>query len=325
MIHYLTRRNDVGTVPATLSEQAKAYVRASKAGNTQRAYAVAWQDFSAWCLEQGREPLPAAPETIGEYLSDQASTHKIATLRLRLAAIRERHRTAGFRIDASHPAIRDLLTGIARVNGSAPRKVGALTVEQLRDLVRHLGMVGGLKAIRDQAVLLVGFAAALRRSEIVALDVGDIQIGNQGLTLTLRRRKTDQEGAGTEIAVPYGRNPETCPVRALEAWLDASGRRDSISGPVFLGMRKAGKLTSHRLSDRDVARIIKLAAVGAGYGNEQFSGHSLRAGFVTSAAEAGVPEWQIAQQSGHKSVPVLRGYIRRARLFHDNPAAKVGL
>jgi hypothetical protein len=171
---------------------------------------------------QGQEPLPASPATVGLYLTDRASTHRVASLRLRLVAIRQVHKLAGHRLDSTAPEIAEVLRGIIRSHGSASRKKAAAVTEIVRDAVRELAKTGdGLRSRRDQALLLVGFAAALRRSELVALDVAGLAFTRDGLVLTLRRRKTDQEGQGTEIGVPIGAAELTCPVRALRAWLDA--------------------------------------------------------------------------------------------------------
>jgi integrase len=156
----------------------------------------------------------------------------------------------------------------------------------------------------------------------VALDAQDLRFAPEGLVLTLRRSKTDQDGAGTEVAVPFGAGEVTCPVRAVRAWLDAAGIG---AGAVFVSVTRAGRPTGTRLSDRDVARAVKAAVAAAGYDARDYAGHSLRAGFATSAARAGVPEAHIQNQTRHKSLPLLRGYIRRGSLFSDNAAAKVGL
>lgn len=180
----------------------------------------------------------------------------------------------------------------------------------------------GPGGIRDRALLLIGFAAALRRSELVALDVDDVTEREDGLVVTLRRSKTDQEGAGAELGVPFGSDPTTCPVRALRRWYEASGIE---AGPIFRPVTRHGVIGEARLTDRSVALVVKRTAERAGLDPVQFAGHSLRAGLITSAAEAGVQERHIMAQSRHKSVPVMRRYIRGATLFQDNAAAAVGL
>ena len=187
-------------------------------------------------------------------------------------------------------------------------------------------MVGTLDdrliGVRDRALLLVGFAGAFRRSELVALDVDDMADTTDGLVVTIRRSKTDQEGAGEQIGIPYGSDPATCPVRSYRAWLDASG---VTSGPVFRAVTRHGRMSDRRLGDAAVADVVKRCARVAGLDPCQFAGHSLRAGLITSAAEAGVAERDIMRQSRHKSVPVMRRYIRGATVWQANAAAAVGL
>jgi integrase len=307
-----------------LAERARDYARAATAESTRRAYQRGWRSFEAWCAARGLDPLPADPTTVGLYLADDASRHSIASLRLALVAMKQVHRFAGHRLDTSHPAIRDVFAGIRRTHGVAPRKVEAATTEILRDAVRQLAQRDTSAAWRDRAVLLLGFAAALRRSEVAALRLADIAFSRDGLVLTLRRSKTDQEAAGHEIGIPQGQHELTCPVRTLRAWIERA-RIIEPEAPVFVSVLKGDRVTSTRLSDRDVARIVKRAVGAAGYDVQRFSGHSLRAGFATSAARAGVPEAAIMVQTRHRSLPVLREYIRRGSLFTDNAAARVGL
>lgn len=311
-----------------LSAEALDYAREAAAENTKRAYRAAWQDFDGWCAARGIAPLPAVPELVGSYLAECASGSggkepvKVSTLSLRLVAIGKAHRLSGHHLDTRHPAIRETLQGIRRKHGTAPAKKEAAVAEKIRDAVDALARRPGLKPLRDRALLLVGFAAALRRSELVALDVADLAFVAEGVVLTLRRSKTDQEGKGTEIAIPYGASERTCPVLALSAWLKAAGIAE---GAVFRSVTRHGGLGAARLSDRDVARVVKSSVALAGYDPDTYAGHSLRSGFITTAARAGVPEAHIQNQSRHRSLPVLRGYIRRGSLFVDNAAARVGL
>jgi integrase len=305
-----------------LSDEALAYALRSSAENTKRAYRAAWADFTGWCAENGRDPLPASPETVGSFLAARAATHKAASLDMRLVAIGQAHRIKGYTLDMRHPAIRETMKGIRRAHGTAPAKKAAAVTDVLRDAISELSKLPGLRALRDRALLLVGFAAALRRSELVALDVADLRFVPEGLVLTLHRRKTDASGQGTEIAIPFGQSERTCPVLALRGWLAAAA---ITAGPAFVSVNRHGGVGAVRLSPVDVARAVKAAVGAAGYDPEEYAGHSLRSGFITSAARAGVAERHIQDQSGHRSLPVLRGYIRRGSLFMDNAAAKVGL
>lgn len=318
----ITARNVLPDLAAEpLSAEARDYARAATAANTVRAYKAAWADFTGWCDAAGRAALLAAPQTVGSYLATRASTLKASTLSLRLVAIGQAHRIAGHRLDAGHPAIRKTLQGIRAVHGSAARKKDAATGAVIRDAVDGLAKKPGLCPLRDRALLLVGFAAALRRSEAVALDAADLAFVPEGLILALRRSKTDAAGRGAEIAIPFGTSERTCPVLAMQAWLKAAGIE---AGAVFRSVSRHGRL-GERLSDRDVARTVKAAVASAGYDPAAYAGHFLRSGFITTAARAGVPEAHIQNQSRHKSLPVLRGYIRRGSLFMDNAAARVGL
>ncbi len=307
---------------ADTADRARGYARQARAQSTRRSYAIAWADFCAWCAGHGLAPLPAAPESVGLYLADRAQSHRPASLRLRLVAIGQAHRLQGHSLDPRHPAVRDVWAGIRRQHGTAPLQKTAATSEVLRDALRELARRPGLRPLRDRALLLVGFAAALRRSELVALDLADFRPVPEGVVLTLRRSKTDPDGAGTEIALPHGQHALTCPVRALTAWRDAAGLS---AGAVFVSVTKGGRATATRLSDRDVARVVKAAVAAAGYDPASYAGHSLRAGFATSAARAGVPEHAIMQHTRHRSTAVLRSYIRRGGLFLDTAASKVGL
>ena len=303
-----------------LALEATAYAKRAISPASKRVYAAAWVDFRDWCAGQGLDALPAAPETIGLYLTDRARSLKVSSLGLRLVAITRAHRLADLVLNTRHPAIRDVLAGIKRVNTIATTRKAPLLPEHLRAIVATLPATA--TGDRDRAILLLGFAAALRRSEIVALDVDDTAFVAEGLTITLRRRKTDQEGAGTVIGVHAGEAPATCPVGALRAWMAHLGREE---GPLFVRVRKGDRVTSDRLTDRSVANLVKAMAARIGLDATTFSGHSLRAGFATTAARAGVEERHIMRQTGHKSERMVRTYIRDGALFRDNASAKVGL
>lgn len=298
-------------------ERASAFAEAAKAENTRRAYATAWAGFSDWCAAKGVDPLPASPSTVGVYLADAAQRVKYSTLTLRLAAISSRHRAHGFQLDTRASQIRDVMRGIARVNGSAVTKKDAATAEILRDALRAYAVGDRLKAKRDRAILAIGFFAALRRSELVAIDVEHVSVTADGLVLRLPRRKTDQAGAGTEIGLPVKSDPVICPVKAFKDYVEAAGITE---GPLFRSISKYGRLLDQRLAGKDVARIVKAATEAAGYDAEAFSGHSLRSGFITSAARAGVADRLIMKQTGHKRLEEMHGYIRRAGLFTENAA-----
>jgi integrase len=313
-----------GALPATLADlasKARDYMRSAKSDNTQRAYRSDWQAFAEWCDAAALPSLPASPETVGLYLAAMADTLKPATLGRRLVAIQAAHRAKGLSLDTRHAAIRETLAGIKRTHGTAQQGKAPTMTADIRAMIA--AQPGTLLGTRNRALLLLGFAGAFRRSELVALDIADLSFGRDGLTVTQRRGKTDQEGRGRIVGIPYGSTPATCPVRAVQDWIEA-GRLDS--GALFrhVGPGKS-PIPGDRLSDKAVALIVKRAARLVGLDASRFAGHSLRAGLATSAAMAGASERAIMDQTGHKSLPMVRRYIRSGNLFKENAAAVLGL
>jgi integrase len=303
-----------------LENEARGYLAASRSASTVRAYASDWRAFTAWCASHGVTALPAEPTTVVLYLTDLARTAKTATIRRRLSSISVAHQAAGLPSPTADILVRSTWSGIRRTNGVAQVGKTALLTDDIRAMVATLPDT--LLGRRDACLILLGFASAMRRSELVALDVADVTETNDGLVVTVTRSKTDQEGEGRQIGIPYGSNPTTCPVRALRAWLEASEIED---GPLFRPVNRHGKLGCERLSDRAVAIVVKRTAEAAGLDPKVVAGHSLRSDMATSAARAGATEAEIMSQTGHRSLPVLRRYIRRGSLFTDNAAAKLGL
>jgi len=306
---------------ARLADRAGEYAAAGHATATRSSYATAWADFAAWCASRGLAALPAVPAAVALYLTDRAGDLAVSTLNRRLVAIGHAHHAAGHPDPADAPAVRAVWRGIRRTVGVAAEGKAPLLVGQLRAALSGLDD-DRLLVRRDRALLLIGFAGALRRSELVALDAGDVERTDDGLIVTVRRSKTDQEARGRKLGIPHGAHPDTNPVRAFTAWCDAAGISD---GPLFRPVTRHGHLQPGRLTVRGIALAVKRAAARAGLDPARYSGHSLRAGFVTSAAAARVEERLIQLQTGHRSLPTLRGYIRDGRLFHDNAAALVGL
>jgi len=312
-----------GSRAATLykaEERARHYARESRAANTRRAYRADWADFTTWCQAHGRTALPAVPETVVLYLSDRANTLKTATLQRRLTAISQAHKAADLDPPTTDRAVRRVMTGIRRAKGTAQEGKAPAVTREMKAMVATLPST--LRGRRDRALLLLGFAGAFRRSELVDLDVSDVTATDDGLVVRLRRSKTDQEGAGRTVGIPYGSRPDTCPVRAVRAWLTMAS---VVEGPLFRGVDPHGNLGRRRLSDKTVARVVKNAAEAAGLDPARYAGHSLRAGLATAAAQAGVAERVIMAQTGHKSLPMVRKYIREGSLFTQNAAAEVGL
>src|SRR4051794_1237693 len=305
---------------ATVLAEARDYVRQAKSASTIRAYRADWHHFEAWCLDRSREALPASAETVALYMTELARTHRVSTLTRRLASISEAHQLAGWESPAGLPAIRTLMSGIRRAKGTAPGQKKPVLVP---DLERMLAIVpDNLFGLRDAALLLTGFAGAFRRSELVALNWEDIEFAKEGLVITIRRSKTDPEGEGRKIAIPYGRRAELCPVRVLEAWRDEAG---GDHGPVFIGVDRHGNVSRSQLSDKAVARAIKRGIQAAGLVPGEYSGHSLRSGFATAAANGGATERAIMNQTGHRSLLIVRRYIREGSLFQENAVRSTGL
>lgn len=303
------------------ADRTQDFITASISMGTRKVYRRNWADFAAWCDRYGLAALPASPDVVAFYLSERSATHKPATLTLRLSAISQAHQAAGYDSPTHDVAVRKTMAGIRRTLGAAPVTKSPLTVTDLRRIVAgHLRP--GIRGTRDRALLLVGFAGAFRRSELVSLNVEDLEHVAEGVVLTLRRSKTDQEGIGRRIGIPWGEHEATCPVRALDAWIAASGiRNDSIFRPID----RHGNVSVERLSDHAVAEVVKLYAARIGRNASDFAGHSLRAGFATAAAREGAAERDIMRQTGHKSTAMVRRYIRDGSLFRRNAAATLGL
>jgi site-specific recombinase XerD len=304
---------------AELAERARSYARSSKAANTLRAYESDLRHFGSWSAARALETFPAAPDTVALYLVDHAGRLAVSTLRRRLAAISEAHQAARHPNPTIDPAVRIAWAGIRRTHGKAPAAKEAAVTEVVAAMVAVLGE--RLIDVRDRAILLIGFAGALRRSELSGLDVADVAETGEGLRISVDRSKTDQEGEGHVVGITYGSNPPTCPVRAWRAWLEASAIE---AGPAFRRLSN-GRLTAGRIAGDGIARMVKRRASAAGYAPELFSGHSLRSGFATTAARAGVAEHRIMRQGRWTTSKAMRGYIQEGELFVDNPSAKLGL
>jgi integrase len=313
--NYYLSRPKTGPLPCSavdftdLPEAVASYVRASLAENTRRAYQSDLRHFEAW-----GGSLPASPETIAAYLAAHAGSLTVTTLVRRLAALSKAHQARGLSNPVHSELVRATLRGIRRKQ----RRMQLQAKPLLRDdLLLVLDAMGDdLKDLRDRAILLIGFAAALRRSELVALDVPDVEHFRRGIVLHLRRSKTDQDGQGHNIAIPYGRS-RWCPVACLDAWLVASGITESA---IFRPVDRHARVHNARLSGEAVSILVQERIAAAGLDPVGYSGHSLRVGLATSAAQAGVPAWRIRAQTRHASETNLARYIRQGELFTDNAA-----
>ncbi|KAA0122065.1 hypothetical protein CIW48_20195 [Methylobacterium sp. P1-11] len=319
------------------ADQARDYAALARSANTRRAYASDVWAFEAWCEARGACALPAAPGILLGYLMDHASTLKVATLRRRLVAIREHHAAAGYVLNTSSPAFRDTWVGLQRAHGQPAAKKRPLMTMELRRAVEALPRT--LTGKRDRALILVGFAAALRRSELASLEIAQsdgaswIEERSDGLVIHLARTKTDQKGEGAEIGVPYGSNPETCPVRTYRAWLKASKLK---AGPAFRPIARNDRIRDRALTGKSVATIVKSAVEAAALADGDtprqaakkaaaYAGHSLRSGLATSAAANDAPGHAIQRQLRHRKFDTTAGYIRSGQLFRQNPAGMAGL
>jgi len=312
--------------PASLEEliqRAKTFVAAAKAPATLKAYRNDWRDFELWCREHQLPFLPSTPETVALYIADRASTLASGTIGRRLTSITKAHQGAGHSdspATTNHFIVGETLKGIRRTIGTAQHGKAPLLSADIRRIVaaRREDLLG----VRDAALVLVGFAGGFRRSELAGIHLCDLKFSTDGVVVTVRKSKTDQEGAGREVGLPFGSSIATCPVRALCQWLDRSGIRE---GPVFRFVGRYGHVSRRGLHSDSIGKLLKRAAGRAGLKVEELGGHSLRAGCVTQAAMNGVREFVIMRQTGHKTIATLRRYIRSGEIFRENAAAGLGI
>jgi site-specific recombinase XerD len=337
MSAHLTDREGAGRSIATVTARAPAelraavarasgFARAEKADSTRRAYRSDFAIFEAWAGEHAASALPAAPETVAAFIAAEAERGtKASTIDRRLAAIRYAHKLAGLAIPTDDERVRATARGIRRTIGTARTKKAPATNDRLLAIVPTAivslraddgAREPSLAALRDRALLLVGFAGAFRRSELVALDVADLEETTEGLRITIRHSKTDQEAAGQTVAIVRG--SVACPVEALKAWLSAAG---IVDGPLFRPINKGDRVATSRLTAQSVALIVKAHTERVGLDPRQYAGHSLRSGFLTSAAKRGANLFKMMDVSRHRSVDTLRGYVRDAEIFKDHAGA----
>ncbi|TPI28458.1 integrase [Mesorhizobium sp. B3-2-1] len=295
-----------------LSEKVAGYVERGLAVNTKRAYAADLADFEAWGAT-----IPANDLTVASYLAEHAETLSVATLVRRLATISKAHAAKGLPSPTASELVRATIRGIKRTRGTAQAEAKPLLRDDLFLVLERMG--DEPKSIRDRALLLIGFAGGFRRSELVGLDVKDIERARQGLIVHLRRSKTDQLAEGRKIGIPFGRT-RWCPVGALDQWLSLTSAE---AGPLFRCINRHGRISDQRLSGEAVALVLKEGLVAAGIDPAGYSGHSLRAGFVTSAAMAGASTWKIRAQTGHASDAMLARYVRDSDMFTSNAAGAI--
>ena len=317
--------NEVITDIKALQEETLVNLKNSKANNTVRAYKSDFNDFSLFCVKNGLKPLPSEPKIVSLYLTHLSTKEvKMSTLKRRLVSIGVIHRLKGYYLDTKHPSIIENIMGIKRRKGSIQKGKKPLLINNLKQLINVIDEYNNqeIKKLRDRSIILIGFAGGFRRAELVSLDYDDLDFVTEGLKINIKRSKTDQFGEGSTKALPYLDNSNYCPVLSLKNWIKLTNIN---SGPLFRRFTKGSRLTINRLTDQSVALLIKKYLNLAGIENKDYSGHSLRSGFATSAAESGVEERSIMAMTGHKSTEMVRRYIKEANLFKNNALNKIKL
>ena len=315
--------NDIITDIKALQEETLLNLQSSKANNTLRAYKSDFNDFSLFCVKNGFKSLPSDPKVVSLYLTYLSSKDaKMSTLKRRLVSIGVIHKLKGHYLDTKHPSIIENIMGIKRRKGSIQLSKKPLLINYLKELINAIDKQKKeeIKKFRDRSIILIGFSGGFRRNEIVSLDYEDLDFVTEGLKINLRRSKTDQFGEGFKKALPYFDNSQYCPVVSLKKWIEVS---KITSGPVFRRFTKGSRLSNNRLTDQTVALLIKEYLKLAGIDSKNYSGHSLRSGFATSAAESGVEERNIMAMTGHKSTEMVRRYIKEVNLFKNNALNKI--
>ncbi len=301
-----------------LQDETLVNLRNSKANNTVRAYKSDFNDFGLFCAKNGLKSLPSEPKVVSLYLTYLSTKDiKISTLKRRLVSIGMVHKLKGHYLDTKHPVIIENIMGIKRRKGSIQNGKKPLLINSLKLIIKVINeqKKEKIKKLRDKSIILIGFSGGFRRNEIVKLNYEDLEFVYEGLKIAIRRSKTDQFGEGSIKALPYFDNSEYCPVITLKQWLEVSKIN---SGPVFRRFSKGSKLLEHRLTDQTVALLIKEYLNLAGIDSNNYSGHSLRSGFATIAAESGAEERSIMAMTGHKTTQMVRRYIKEANLFKNN-------
>ncbi|MDC1033378.1 site-specific integrase [Candidatus Pelagibacter sp.] len=315
--------NNLITDIKALKEETLLNLKNSKSINTVRAYKSDFNDFGLFCAKNGFKSLPSEPKIISLYLTYLSTKNvKVSTLKRRLVSIGVIHKLKGHYLDTKHPSIIENIMGIKRRKGSVQKGKKPLIINILKQLINVIDEKSKeeIKKLRDRSIILIGFSGGFRRNEIVSLDYDDLDFVTEGLKINIKRSKTDQFGEGSTKALPYFDNKQYCPVISLKRWIDLT---KISSGPLFRRFSKGSKLSENRLTDQSVALIIKEYLRLAGIDSKNYSGHSLRSGFATTAAESGVEERNIMAMTGHKSPEMVRRYIKDANLFKNNALNKI--
>ena len=314
--------NELVTDLKSLYEETLNNLKSSKANNTLRAYKSDFKDFGAFCAKHGLDSLPSEPKIVSLYLTNLSKNSKMSTLKRRLVAISMVHRLKGHYLDTKHPIIIENLMGIKRVKGSIQKGKKPILINHLKSIINVIDQqkINEIKKSRDKTIVLVGFGGGFRRTELISINHEDLEFVPEGVKITLKRSKTDQFGEGMVKGLPYFSNELYCPVINLKKWLELSNIK---SGPIFRRFVKGSVLTNNRLTDQSVVLIIKDCLNLAGIENKNYSGHSLRSGFATVAAESGADERSIMAMTGHKTTQMVRRYIREANILKNNALSKI--
>ncbi len=315
--------NDIVNNIKALKEETLINLQNSKANNTVRAYKSDFNDFGLFCAQNGFKSLPSEPKVVSLYLTHLSTKDsKISTLKRRLVSIGVIHKLKGHYLDTKHPSIIENIMGIKRRKGSIQKSKKPILISSLKSIINVIDnqKKEPIKKLRDRSIILIGFSGGFRRNEIVSLDYDDLDFVTEGLKISLRRSKTDQFGEGAIKALPYFDNNQYCPVVSMKEWIKVSKIN---AGPLFRRFTKGSNLSEKRLTDQTVALLIKEYLMLAGIDSKNYSGHSLRSGFATSAAESGAEERSIMAMTGHKSTEMVRRYIKEANLFKNNALNKL--
>jgi len=315
--------NDIIRDIKALQQETLLNLQSSKAINTVRAYKSDFNDFGLFCAQNGFKSLPSEPKIVALYLTYLSTKNaKMSTLKRRLVSIGVIHKLKGHYLDTKHPSIIENIMGIKRRKGSIQNGKKPLLISSLKIIIDVIDQQNKekIKILRDRSIILIGFSGGFRRNEIVSLNYDDLDFVPEGLKIKIKRSKTDQFGEGSIKALPYFDNSQYCPVVSLKNWIDIARIN---SGALFRRFSKGSRLTEKRLTDQTVALLIKEYLQLAGIDNKNYSGHSLRSGFATSAAESGAEERSIMAMTGHKSSEMVRRYIKEANLFKNNALNKI--
>tara|TARA_B100000767_G_C19759449_1_gene534498 strand:- start:1804 stop:2760 length:957 start_codon:yes stop_codon:yes gene_type:complete len=315
--------NDIVTNIKALQEETLLNLQNSKAINTIRAYKSDFNDFSLFCSKNGFKLLPSNPNIVSLYLTHLSTKNaKMSTLKRRLVSIGVVHKLKGHYLDTKHPSIIENIMGIKRRKGSNQKSKKPILINSLKQIINVIDNQNKqeIKKYRDRTIILIGFSGGFRRNEIVSLNYDDLDFVPEGLKINIRRSKTDQFGEGSVKALPYFDSSQYCPVISLQKWIEVSKIN---SGPLFRRFTKGLNLSENRLTNQTVALLIKEYLMLAGIDSKNYSGHSLRSGFATSAAESGADERSIMAMTGHKTTQMVRRYIKDGNIFKNNALNKI--